>query len=265
MQKTKNVKVQAAMRFQILVKGVPFFIFARGMPVFLRNYSLIKKQVRESGGEFPLGKMHPCVADRYEQSAVVSEHYFYQDFLVAQRVFQNRPLKHVDVGSRIDGFVAHVAIFREIEVLDIRNLTINIPNIRFRRADIMDDRFPLRDYCDSVSCLHALEHFGLGRYGDPVDYHGHIKGLKNMAGMRTAGGKLYLSVPIGEQRIEFDAHRVFSIRYLLGLLENQFRLDAFSYIDDARMLFPDVPLEEEAVLNNFDCHYGCGIFELSER
>jgi hypothetical protein len=32
-------------------------------------------------------------------------------------------------------------------------------------------------YCDSLSCLHALEHFGLGRYGDPIDPRGHEKGI----------------------------------------------------------------------------------------
>ncbi|HOG18397.1 MAG TPA: DUF268 domain-containing protein [Syntrophales bacterium] len=252
------------MRFRLLVKGVPLFVFLRGMPVFLRNYRTIKKQAGRDG-EFPFGEMYPCVEDRYKESGEASGHYFHQDLLVAQRVFRNRPLKHVDVGSRIDGFVAHVAAFREIEVLDIRDLRLDIPNIRFRRADIMDDHFPLRDYCDSVSCLHALEHFGLGRYGDPVDYSGHIKGLRNISGMLKTGGRLYLSVPIGEQRIEFDAHRVFSLKYLLQLFEGRYRLESFSYVDDAGKLFADVPLEGKAVADNYSCRYGCGIFELTKR
>lgn len=252
------------MRFRLLVKGVPFFIFLRGMPVFLRNYRAIKKQAGRDG-EFPFGKMHPCVEDRFKESGETAGHYFHQDLLVAQRVFRDRPLKHVDVGSRIDGFVAHVASFREIEVIDIRNLPSGIRNIHFRRFNVMDDPFPLRDYCDSVSCLHALEHFGLGRYGDTVDYHGHIKGLRNISGMLRAGGKLYLSVPIGDQRIEFDAHRVFSLKYLLSLLEGTYKLESFSYVDDAGALFANVPLEGKAVAENCFCHYGCGIFELLKR
>ena len=35
-------------------------------------------------------------------------------------IYAARPEKHVDVGSRVDGFVAHVASFREIEVFDVR-------------------------------------------------------------------------------------------------------------------------------------------------
>jgi len=60
--------------------------------------------------------------DRFDQSGTASGHYFHQDLLVASRIFINNPEKHVDIGSRIDGFVAHVASFREIEVFDIRSL-----------------------------------------------------------------------------------------------------------------------------------------------
>ena len=76
------------------------------------------------------------------------------------------------MGSRIDGFVAHVAAFREIEVFDIRPLTHKIPGVVFRRVDILDLPEALENYCDSLSSLHALEHVGLGRYGDPIDAEG---------------------------------------------------------------------------------------------
>ena len=33
---------------------------------------------------------------------------------------------------------------------------------------------------DSLSCLHAIEHFGLGRYTDPIDINIHIKGLTTL-------------------------------------------------------------------------------------
>jgi hypothetical protein len=46
------------------------------------------------------------------------------------------PVRHIDIGSRIDGFVANVAAFRKIEVLDVRNFapsvhkTISLLNAR---------------------------------------------------------------------------------------------------------------------------------------
>ena len=174
-------------------------------------------------------------------------------------------MRHVDIGSRIDGFVAHVASFREIEIMDVRNLHLAIPSIRFTRADLTAKEFPLVDYTDSLSCLHALEHFGLGRYGDPVDYNGHLVGWENMNRMLKKGGNFYFSVPIGAQRIEFNAHRVFSVPYLLRLMEKRYDIDSFAYINDAGDFISDAALDEASVRSNFGCRYGCGIFELTKR
>jgi hypothetical protein len=75
----------------------------------------------------------------------------------------------------------------------------------------------LTNYCDSVSCLHALEHFGLGRYGDKIDIYSLEKGLSNLVKLLAKDGLLYLSVPIGKERIEFNAHRVMDISTILKL------------------------------------------------
>lgn len=83
--------------------------------------------------------------------------------LVAQRIFEANPTRHVDVASRVDGFVAHLAVFRQVEVFGIRRLTTSARNIVFHRCDVMAEIKPeYVNYCDSLSCLHALEHFGLG-------------------------------------------------------------------------------------------------------
>jgi SAM-dependent methyltransferase len=184
---------------------------------------------------------------------------------VAQKLFKNFPAKHVDIGSRIDGFVTHVASFRKIEVMDIRETKEAISNVTFIKADLMSDAFSLNDYCDSVSCLHTIEHFGLGRYGDPIDINGHLKGLKNIVRMLKKNGRLYLSTLIGSQRIEFDAHRVFSVKYLIDLFEDDFIVENFSYIDDDNRIHTSVELSQKNVQNNFMCNYGCGIFELIKK
>jgi hypothetical protein len=184
---------------------------------------------------------------------------------VARRIHLNNPSIHVDVGSRIDGFVAHIAAFRPIYVLDIRPLSSEIPNVTFMQADLMatikDD---LVEHCDSLSCLHAIEHFGLGRYGDPVNYDGYLLGLENLHRILKKGGKLYFSVPIGPQRIEFDAHRVFSLGYLLELFDGKYHIDHFSFVDDKGDLHESVSMSETAIQNNFGCVYGCGVFEMTK-
>jgi len=184
---------------------------------------------------------------------------------VARKIFLAAPQRHVDIGSRVDGFVAHVASFREIEVFDIRPMEMSIPNVRFVKMDLMGDSSDYADYTDSISSLHAIEHFGLGRYGDPIDVNGHLKGLDNIYRMLRKGGTFYFSVPIGRQRVEFNAHRVFSIRYLFDLLNPRYELLSLSYVDDAGALHADVAIDEAALETSFGCEIGCGIFELRKR
>ncbi|NCD23207.1 MAG: DUF268 domain-containing protein [Spartobacteria bacterium] len=237
----------------------------RKFPRYFRDLRTLKDQSKSAPDGFPLSRLFPCLGDGSANSGTAKGHYFHQDLLVARRIFLNQPKHHVDVGSRVDGFVAHVACFRAIEVFDVRPLASTTPNIHFAQGDFMVPlKNELRDYCDSLSCLHALEHFGLGRYGDPVNFSGHLLGLDNLHGMLQAGGKLYLSVPIGPQRIEFNAHRVFAVAYLLECFRDRFRIDRFSYVDDAGDLHDNVPLADDGVQADFGCHFGCGIFEMTK-
>lgn len=229
-----------------------------------REYLRLASQVDLD--EFPFSEPHPCLADRYAPSGQARGHYFHQDLLVARRIFIANPARHIDIGSRIDGFVAHVATFRSIHVLDIRAQESSIPNVSFERADITES-IPnaIRGRFDSASCLHALEHLGLGRYGDRIDPGAYRLGLQNLSSLLTKNGMLYLSVPIGPQRVEFNAHRVFSVRFLLQLVENGFNVERFSFVDDNGDLHDDVPLSEKLADDNYGCSYGCGIFELRKR
>ena len=252
------------MQFRIIVKGTNLSKFIKALPSFLSEYRELKKQTVHSLDDFHFGKFYPCIEDRSQESGTASGHYFHQDLLVAGKIFKNTPIKHIDIGSRVDGFVSHVASFREIEIFDIRKLTTQIDNIVFKQVDMMDPQLDLAEYCDSISCLHALEHFGLGRYGDKIDYQGHLKGWQNIYTVLKRNGKLYFSVPIGQQRIEFNAHRVFSLDYLLKMINDRYRIDSFCYVNDAGNLIKNADLSRDSVKNNFSCHYGCGIFELTK-
>jgi len=236
-----------------------------GLPRFLSDLRILKSQQKSSVAKFPFGKLKPFLEDRSAESGEAKGHYFHQDLLVAQRIFRNNPDTHVDVGSSVAAFVAHVASFRTIKVIDIRPLTSKTTNLEFRQADLMG-QLPsdLLSCCDSLSCLHALEHFGLGRYGDPLEYDGYLTGLDNLCRMLREGGKFYFSVPIGPQRIEFNAHRVFSVKYLLELFADKYRIDHFSFVDDHGDLHENTELDETRILDNFGCWLGCGIFEMTK-
>jgi hypothetical protein len=245
----------------------PLMLFKslKGLSPYMKDRRKLLKQGIKSKFHFPLGPYKPCLVDRFDRSGIASGHYFHQDLLVAQRIFDRKPKIHVDVASRVDGFVAHCASFREIKVIDIRSAGKPIKNIDFLQADMMGP-IPreLEEYCDSLSCLHALEHFGLGRYGDPINYDGYLLGLVNLHKILKKDGILYLSVPIGAQRIEFNAHRVFSMTFILKLIEQNFNLVNFSYVDDFGDLHENVKLEVKNVESNFNLNYGCGIFEMKK-
>ena len=243
-----------------------FYRAARGLPLYNANKRAFYRQWKDSGdSSFVAGEPFPCLHDRFEQAGMVGGHYFHQDLLVAQMIYKNGPERHVDVGSRIDGFVAHVAAFRDIDVFDLRPIVSNADRIRFQQCNFMEPTPELEASTDSLSCLHVLEHFGLGRYGDEVDYYGHIKGFRNLARMVKPSGKFYFSTPIGKtQRFQFDAHRVFSLPYLLEMIrDNAFVVDSFYVVDDSGVLLKNIGVNSDQAKDTFGLRYGCGIFELT--
>ncbi len=245
----------------------PLRLFTNLKSVAWYSNDLLTFKAQRTSDDFKITSLFPVLTDKSDTAGRLPKHYFKQDLLVAQHVFNNKPVTHVDVGSRIDGFVANVASFRPIEVIDIRPMELELENFKFLQIDLMQ---PLQanynQYTDSLSCLHALEHFGLGRYGDKIDFDGHLKGYNNLKQMLKPGGLFYFSVPIGPQRIEFNAHRVFSVSYLLKMVEPDFTVEDFYFIDDDNMLHHQPDLEmANATANSFGCNYGCGIFILRKR
>ena len=225
---------------------------------------LLNQKEKNNKVEFDNIIIHPQLKDKFDSAGTMSGHYFHQDLYIAQRIFEENPEKHLDIGSRIDGFVAHVASFRKIDIMDIRDIKSNVKNINFKKMDLMSEvDFDNDIKYDSISILHAIEHFGLGRYGDPINYNGHIDALKNIRKFLTKDGILYISVPFGPQRIEFNAHRVFSLDYLFKWFSNEnFHVKDFSYIDDFGDFHPSTKLSDLDLSNNIRCHYGCGVFTL---
>jgi hypothetical protein len=229
-----------------------------GLPRYLRDYLRFRSGYR--------GRIEflPCLHDWHEEGGAAKLEYFWQDLLVARKIFAARPQRHVDIGSRVDGFVAHVASFREIEVFDVRPISAQIPGVVFRRADFMQPAAQMQDYCDSLSCLHALEHFGLGRYGDPIEPRGFERGLANMAALLTAGGRFYLSVPVGTARVEFNGQRVLEPQSVIELaMANSLELRELTLIGqggNVEVLLPDAARLSDLARQR----YALGLFEFAK-
>lgn len=220
---------------------------------YFREYLAFKK----AGGQ--VDRIFPIYSDYREQAGSATGHYFHQDLLVASYICRSEPVRHIDVGSRVDGFVAHVAAFRAIEVIDVRALEdTGHANIRFKQMDLMKAESVEPAICDSLSCLHAIEHFGLGRYGDPLNPQGHLVGFRNLLTMLKPGGTLYISFPIAHaDQVHFNAHRVFKPDSILGWCPDvPIELLSFSFVDDAGRLHKEVALSDVPDATR----YGCGIY-----
>ena len=223
------------------------------LPRFVREY----RAFRRAGGV--VQSLFPIFSDYDDQAGQMSGHYFHQDLLVAKFIYDANPRRHIDVGSRIDGFVAHVATFREIELADIRPLrATQYSQIKFFQADLMQPQAALEGIADSVSSLHALEHFGLGRYGDPINPQGHVIGFRNVARLVEPGGKLYIGLPIGRATaVFFNGLRIMDPAEPPTWFEDPtaFALERFDYVDDAG----DLHTEADATAPLGLVH-GCGIY-----
>jgi hypothetical protein len=232
-----------------------FWASTRFLPTFIRDALALNAQRRLSADQFQL-RWVPILSDRHMPGGTAKGHYFHQDLWAARRIYAANPKEHIDVGSRIDGFIAHLLTFRSVRVLDVRPLSTKVSGLTFAQANLMNE-IPSSLTADSVSCLHALEHFGLGRYGDPLDFDGWRKGLANLARITSRdGGRLYLSIPIGDrQAIEFNAQRIFHPQTIVDAASDYgLELLEFSYVDDAGDLI------ESIAPGSARCEFGCGCY-----
>lgn len=202
----------------------------------------------------------PITRERFESSGNAHGHYFLQDLWAARHVARLRPEKHVDIGSALTGFVSHVASFLPVEYIDIRPLECRVPDIEWRRGSIL--QLPYADgSVASLSCLHVIEHIGLGRYGDPLDVDGWIKGLHEMQRVLAPDGQLLVGTPCGRPRVQFNAHRVFNPQQIIDVLQS-LELREFSLIpgEDSVAWVENARPEDAAGLD-----YGCGLFRFIKK
>jgi hypothetical protein len=232
----------------------------RDWPGYVRERSAFRQM--PGADDMPWGRELPILAERNESSGSLGA-YFHQDLTVARWIHQASPSRHVDVGSRLDGFIGSLAVFREVEVIDIRPQSQVVRNVRFQRLDLMADLAAEWIHCtDSLSCLHTIEHFGLGRYGDKLDPAGHLKGIERLQSMVAPGGALYLSTQIGRERIEFNAHRVFAPATVLSWFSEEWEIERSAVVDDACHVREGAGRKPIA---QADCETGVGIVAARKR
>lgn len=235
-----------------------FAMSLRGVPRFIGDCRRYSRLGKSSPMPFAFKQIKPILYDYYDSAGTASGHYFHQDIWAAKKIYEARPPRHVDIGSRVDGFVAHVLTFMPIEVIDIRPMTSNVRGMSFIQSDATNLNNIADNSIESLSTLHAIEHFGLGRYTDPIDPMACYKAMESMARVLKPGGRLYFSTPVGRQRVEFNAQRVFSPTDLLTRFPG-LKLVSFACVNDAGD-FDDKKQPGDLV----NARYSCGLYEFTK-
>ncbi len=213
-----------------------------GYIFFCRDLCKYSRQLKgtTSIDKFPISRkfLYPCLLDRFSEAGNCSS-YFWQDLWCAKLVLNNNPTVHYDIGSRVDGFIGHLATFRSnIILIDVRPLNHDIPGVRFIKENATELSSIKTESIESISALCSLEHFGLGRYGDDIDPDGYLKVLNSIKRVLAKGGHCYIAVPIGKERVEFNAHRVFYPSTITEVL-SPLRLIEFSTTYDSPIIYND--------------------------
>lgn len=172
-------------------------------------------------------RMWPVTRDKYAYAGAMGN-YFWQDLWAAKLIIRSGIKDHFDIGSRIDGFIAHLlSADIDVTMIDVRQFPGEVEHLH----TIIDDATSLSQISDnsikSISALCSIEHFGLGRYGDPVDPEACFKCFDNIQKKLQVGGQLFLSLPVGKERVEFNAHRVFYAQTVIDCFSS-LHLEEFS-------------------------------------
>lgn len=224
----------------------------RTMPAFFRQWREFNKT---SGARAALEDIFPCLDDA-AATTPFDPHYFYQSAWAARKIAQHAPSLHIDVGSQID-LIAPLSAFVDVEFVDVRPLVVELPRLRCRRGSIL--ALPYADgSVSSLSSLHVVEHIGLGRYGDPLDPEGTRKACAELKRVLAKGGRLYVSTPVGYERVAFNAHRVHSPATIMQYFDSLV-LQEFSCVDDDGLWHPVASPDVCATFT-----YGLGMFHFEK-
>lgn len=218
-----------------------------------------------AGGEAALVEAYPCLFDLTSETKIDPQ-YFHQAVWAARHIVAARADEHVDVGSDTK-YVGMLAAWMRVIFVDIRPLAVSVDNLECRAGSVLDLPFPDRSIA-SLSSLHVIEHIGLGRYGDPIDPQGTAKACRELQRVLAAGGRLYLSTPVGRARVQFNGQRVQTVADIVASFP-ELRLVELALVDPhGRFLTGLSPAdaERQAVApGGLDYSLGCFVFVRREE
>jgi SAM-dependent methyltransferase len=225
-------------------------------PRFIAEY----RDFNKKGGHARIGDVYPCLFDRTATSGI-DTHYFHQAIWAFRHIKESAVDSHVDIGSEVN-FVGLLTCITHVTFVDIRPLELDILNYTGLNGSIVN--LPFTDGAvQSLSCLHVIEHIGLGRYGDPIDPRGPECAGREIARVLRAGGRAYISTPVGRPRVQFNGQRVFAIAEVIEIFRG-LALVEFSLVDAHGTLREKIDAASADIREDgagLDCGLGMFVFQ----
>lgn len=230
------------------------FKFWITFPLIISSYISFKSKDKKHRFGIPFSSVMPCLFENTSHTRF-DTHYIYHTAWAARKVFEINAKEHVDISSSLY-FSSIVSAFKKVKFYDFRPAKLNLSNLVSLPANLSSLSFE-DNSIKSLSCMHTVEHVGLGRYGDAIDPEGDTLAANELSRVVAKGGSLLFVVPVGSPRIQFNAHRIYSYEMVLEMFPN-LALQEFSLIPDGAL--------ETGMIYNADKKivakqkYACGCF-----
>ncbi|MCF8163526.1 MAG: DUF268 domain-containing protein [Polynucleobacter sp.] len=210
--------------------------------------------------EFSTYYSYPCLEDDTKQTGFDS-HYLYHVAWAVRKLLTATPETHCDVGSSLN-FCSIASAIVPTTFIDIRPANIYLNNLLVEPRDLTVDESWKNEEFGSLSCMHVIEHIGLGRYGDNLDVSGDLKAINNLLRAVKKNGQLFFVVPVGKPEIYFNAHRVYSSKWIIEYFSSKCTLNEFYFIPAQNDMAPVENCDPEYA-DKFT--YGCGCFHFIKK
>lgn len=252
-----ELNMKGALKLVYRLGGASIFGLVMGMlgiPRYIKNLFLYTSRNKTNRFSLRLDALYPRLGDA-TSTTKFDKHYIYHVHWALNALARTSPQLHVDFSSSLN-FVSSLAVRTNTIFYDFRPADLKLENLKCFKADLLN-LTELYDQYESVSCMHVLEHIGLGRYGDRVLPGGDLAAINQLKKVVKVGGNLLVVVPVGFQRLYFDAHRVYEPNYFASLFLDDFELVEFGYISNKSYETGIITYENIVKVEE---EYGCGCF-----
>ena len=224
------------------------------LPRFVFDYFKFKKGAPEWPCE--ISDLLPMLDDKTSTMGF-DAHYVYHTGWAARVLKETSPKEHIDISSSIM-FCSIASAFIPITHYDYRKPNLKIQGLECGSEDLCNLSFSDHSV-RSISCMHVIEHVGLGRYGDPINPIGDQLAANELMRVLAPTGHLLIVLPVAERAVvRFNGHRIYTFQRVIQLF-SELELVEFSFLNESNSnLFTRFASEIDIKGSRFGC--GCFVF-----